>query len=173
MEAMSAKKRERDASGESLDFSEVKRLRAHLLDILDDDTDACGDVDLDCVMRTLEREIGVLAAPPPSASVAGEDNLPDIGYLLEASDDELGLPPTVTSSSEDEATAGEVFDGRFGQIWGISDEFPVCFDELEFPAFRQEWEDESIEKRAEIDGGLFDFSDFTDFSLLPESLPAV
>jgi hypothetical protein len=109
------------AGGEGLE-EEAKRLRPEdLLDMLDDvDTDAAAAGDLASVMRSLEEEIsaGELEVGPPQ---------PELGFLLEASDDELGLPPAGGSytSSEDNAGAGEQEDaaGVFGaQIWGFEDE---------------------------------------------------
>uniref|UniRef100_J3KW38 Uncharacterized protein n=1 Tax=Oryza brachyantha TaxID=4533 RepID=J3KW38_ORYBR len=112
-------KRARDAAEDEAEAA--KRLRPEdLLDMLDDDTDAQGAAgDLASVMRSFEEEI---AAGDVSDAVAPTQ--PELGFLLEASDDELGLPPATASSSEEEAGAGEPEDaiGFGGQIWGFEDE---------------------------------------------------
>ncbi|PIN05959.1 Non-specific serine/threonine protein kinase [Handroanthus impetiginosus] len=85
-----------------IDSPEVKRLRENLLDSLDDDSEICTSTqDLDSFMKSFEEEI--TASPSAAgggtevgvigvASDSGESRL-DLGYLLEASDDELGIPP--------------------------------------------------------------------------------
>jgi len=105
--------------------AEAKRLRPEdLLDMLDDvvDTDAEAAWDLASVMRSLEEEISAgeleLDVGPPQ---------PELGFLLEASDDELGLPPATGSSSSSDDGAGGAWDAEepaaFGaQIWGFEDE---------------------------------------------------
>ncbi|KAL1531814.1 hypothetical protein AAHA92_31908 [Salvia divinorum] len=99
-----AKKRARDETEAEIDSPEVKRLREDLLDGTDEDSDLCTSIhDLDSFMKSFEEEI---AASPASArgSGAAEEGIaesasdsgesrPDLGYLLEASDDELGIPP--------------------------------------------------------------------------------
>ncbi|KAL3824083.1 hypothetical protein ACJIZ3_020112 [Penstemon smallii] len=87
-------KRVRDNSEEpdsEVDSPEVKRLRENLLNSFDDDTEFCTTSrDLDSFMKIFEEEI------TPSTEVVDLTlkSGPDLGYLLEASDDELGLPPT-------------------------------------------------------------------------------
>ncbi|RWW46574.1 hypothetical protein BHE74_00047487 [Ensete ventricosum] len=102
MEGSGEQKRHRDDSDE-LESPEVKRLRADLLlDVFDDDPGA-GNQDLESVIRSLEKEI---ASPSPHSELQQEPSVsagqPVLGYLLEASDDELGLPPTAAASSADE-----------------------------------------------------------------------
>ncbi|XP_010926049.1 uncharacterized protein [Elaeis guineensis] len=202
----SGNKRSREESEES---PEAKRLHAELLfDILDDDSDA-GDrdpatQDLASVMKIFEEEI---AQPPPPPAPAAPDavdpvfppadfeNLgqPDLGYLLEASDDELGLPPTVPSSSDEDGDArkaqpaggemgAEPEAHGFGQIWAFDEEITGCYDGLEFGVRQQDEREASAaaEEAVVFDGGLFDFpdvlcgpSDLADLSWRPESLPAV
>ncbi|XP_072978659.1 uncharacterized protein [Typha angustifolia] len=168
---------------------DAKRLRAEdILNILDDDADAAGGgaaQDLASVMRSLEEEIAV---PPPKTEtctsdpvdVTGDLRDSDLGYLLEASDDELGLPPTAPSSSdgeaEAEAAAGEEVEGvGFGQIWGFEDEIAVCYEGLEY-GIRPEMA--VADDVVGFAGGLFDYpdvafepSDFGDLSW--RSMPAV
>ncbi|CAA2964634.1 uncharacterized protein LOC111403200 [Olea europaea var. sylvestris] len=89
-----------------VDFPEVKRLREDLLESLDEETDFCpSSQDLDSFMKSFEEEI--TASPKVEVEVeevvdltsdSGESQ-PELGYLLEASDDELGLPPSSASPS--------------------------------------------------------------------------
>lgn len=82
----------RDA-GLGLYSLDVKQIREDILDILNEPEtvpDRLTEVqDLDSVIRSFEEEI-VHPSTQPAQS--------DLGYLLEASDDELGLPPTVSAS---------------------------------------------------------------------------
>ncbi|CAK9176246.1 unnamed protein product [Ilex paraguariensis] len=96
---MSNKKRVRDDSDES---PEVKRLREDILNDLDDPDQWTGTEDLNLFMKSFEEEIkGV----PPCVnfenltSDSGKLQL-DLVDLFEASDDELGLPPSNTSPIE-------------------------------------------------------------------------
>jgi hypothetical protein len=76
----------------------VKRLREDLLGFLDDTEADLKFQDLDSVMKSFDEEIS-LACTYSSVSVvdltsdSGESQ-PELGYLLEASDDKLGLPPS-------------------------------------------------------------------------------
>lgn len=95
-----------------LDPAEAKMIQEDLLNILED-ADAVVDRDpaiqgLDSVIKSFEEEIQVPAAPalaPPveTTSVSGDSSQPELGYLLEASDDELGLPPTNSEERKMEA----------------------------------------------------------------------
>ncbi|KAL2546476.1 hypothetical protein Fot_15709 [Forsythia ovata] len=104
MEEVKIKKRGRDVSEEPdslIDLPEVKRLREDLLESLSDESDFCTtNQDLDSFMKSFEEEI--MGSPSPTVDVvdlksASEESQPDLGYLLEASDDELGLPPSASS----------------------------------------------------------------------------
>ncbi|XP_009606577.1 uncharacterized protein [Nicotiana tomentosiformis] len=74
---------------------DVKQIREEILDILDEPetvTDHLPEVqDLDSVIRSFEEEIVHPSTQPAQ---------PDLGYLLEASDDDLGLPPTISASDD-------------------------------------------------------------------------
>ncbi|KAJ6818787.1 uncharacterized protein M6B38_389025 [Iris pallida] len=127
MENSSSKKRSRDEFVDSSKEEESKRFRPDLLiEILDDDEEQEVDSGVDSlgkVMKSLQEEISLPSSsspspfPPPSMP---RNN--DLGYLLEASDDELGLPPTVGS---DTPTSGEDMEERevtgFGRIWVFED----------------------------------------------------
>lgn len=188
----SCAKRRRDEAEEAPDAKKIRAADLILLDILEDAADPA-DGDLASVMRSFEEEIASFSSPPAGqqrvedggVSMSVEDRQgSDLGYLLEASDDELGLPPTVPSSSEEGEGAegdnlGEVgnqgTDG-LGQIWGLEDEIPSCYDALEFGVFGQDGGPGDV---VVFDGGLFDYTDaaalaeLAEFSWHPESLPAV
>lgn len=114
-------KRSREEEGEEEDVFCDKRLRGltaeeeELLHLLEE-VDSCGEKNEDLVngvMKSLEEEIGVgLTAEVSNTScsegseVDSSDNCSpesriDLDYLLEASDDELGIPPTVDNSSDE------------------------------------------------------------------------
>ncbi|KAH0916471.1 hypothetical protein HID58_030917 [Brassica napus] len=153
------KKRVRDESdGAILDSPEVKRLRDDLFDVFDDSDPEPVSQDLDSVMKSFEDELS--SAQPPG------ETQPDLGYLLEASDDELGLPPPVSVVKEVETTEtvadllrASSDSSGIDELWGFEDHAPD-YGSLDFGS-----------------GGLFDFSgecfDSGDlFSWRPESLPA-
>ncbi|KAL6995084.1 hypothetical protein U1Q18_005219 [Sarracenia purpurea var. burkii] len=82
---------------------EVKRLRDDLFANLDDSDLGTTCPDLDSFMKSFEEEISTL--PHPAALVdltskSGESQ-PDLGFLLEASDDELGIPSSTTTPSRE------------------------------------------------------------------------
>ncbi|XP_039122478.1 uncharacterized protein LOC120259021 [Dioscorea cayenensis subsp. rotundata] len=59
---------------------------------------------------------------------------PDLGYLLEASDDELGLPPAAPSPSEECCGGSEDENAGFAPIWGYEDEaFDLGFVAIDEP----------------------------------------
>ncbi|MQM02309.1 hypothetical protein Taro_035075 [Colocasia esculenta] len=122
-------------------------------------------------MRSLQEEIAPFSSPqadrqlPDDGGVstsAGDPRESDLGYLLEASDDELGLPPTVPSSDEGEGAEGETGEvgtqgpEGLGQIWAL-EEIRSCYDALEFAEFGQVvgGGDDGLV----FDGGMFDYAD--------------
>ncbi|KAG1368150.1 splicing factor, arginine/serine-rich 19-like [Cocos nucifera] len=191
--SVSGNKRCREESLES----EAKRLHADfLLDILDDDDEDAdaGDrytdtKDLASVMRSLEEEIFLPLPPPPVpagsvSELSDPQRLAELGYLLAASDDELGLPPAAPSSSSSSSSPEPVAaaaDGEeaaesagFGQIWSFDDEISGCYDGVGF-GIRPE---EELQDGSVLDDGLFDYADVlfrapSDFSWRAESMPAV
>lgn len=94
-----------DSGDPILDSPVAGDIPNHLLDILDD-TDNVADREtamqgLDSVIKSFEEEILASGSDP---GMVYPDPIPDsgelqldLGYLLEASDDELGLPPSVVS----------------------------------------------------------------------------
>lgn len=131
-QSCSSRKRDRPSSDDSekseFDTSvQVKRLRKDLLELLDDtDLDPVSQ-DLDSVMRSFEEE---LSTPPPVTLIdltsdSGNSSPPELGFLLEASDDDLGLPPSSSSTaSTDETEVTEVVrppydSSELGGLWGF------------------------------------------------------
>ncbi|KAI0515650.1 hypothetical protein KFK09_008316 [Dendrobium nobile] len=170
MESCVGNKRSRETSPE--ESPEAKRLHADLIyGILEeDDVDVenrdAASLDLATVMKSLEEEI----AMPPEEN--GEASQVEIGYLFEASDDDLGLPPPPQPAAElwteEEVEPAE----GFGQIWGFEEEeIAVCYEGLmEFggPAEAFGPADDDVAPSA-ADGGVFSSSDFY---WRPESMPA-
>ncbi|XP_009360187.2 uncharacterized protein LOC103950685 [Pyrus x bretschneideri] len=99
---------DRGDSDELMGSAEVKLIQDDLLNILDD-SDAVPEIQgLDSVIKSFEEEIQVPAFPASEAtSASGQSTQPELGYLLEASDDELGLPPTNGASEEGKIEAAD------------------------------------------------------------------
>lgn len=164
-----------------------------LLNILND-SDIVTDRDpaiqgLDSVIKSFEEEILVPAPAPAAPAVIDQtsdsgESQPELGYLLEASDDELGLPPT-TSSGEEVKIEAVDFEassavGLDGILLGFENEIP-SYDSFEF-GIGVDSESNLNDNNSEFValGGLFDYSDQSydpagDSELLwrPESLPAL
>lgn len=132
-----------------LDSPDVKRLKD---DLFDDSSHDSEIQDLDSLMKSFEDELST------ATEQGSGETLPDLGYLFEASDDELGLPPpppppppsTLLPPSSDSSEVGELC-GFEERVTG-------------FGAF-------------DLDEGLFEYSDVcldSDdlFSWRPETLPA-
>lgn len=186
MESSSHKRAREAAAGSPETANESnKRLRPEdLLDMLDDDTDAAAAGDLASVMRSLEEEIGSFDDEAVPAGELTSAPQPELGFLLEASDDELGLPPPGVSS-EEEAGSGagepEVAVGLDDQFWGFEDDIAGSWYGGASPeaaaaiaaAAAAGWDDEGF------DAGLFAFGDEayepSDLSALRygETMPAV
>ncbi|KAL9684812.1 hypothetical protein QQ045_022253 [Rhodiola kirilowii] len=92
------------SSRSELDFPELVLL-------LDEPVEAVTTEDLDSVIRSFEEEI---LAPASEAQ-------PELGFLFEASDDELGLPPPATDQSK-----AEVVDVDFSELLRFDDYFKSC-----------------------------------------------
>ncbi|KAG6391697.1 hypothetical protein SASPL_149455 [Salvia splendens] len=182
-----------ETEAEEIDSPEVKRLRQDLLDGIDEDSDLCTSIhDLDSFMKSFEEEITASPASGhgsgaakegivDSASDCGEsgavdegivelpsdsgESRPDLGYLLEASDDELGIPPPAASPSRKELVTVESDSSEFGSEFWEVDEFGFGFGGGE----------SGSGEYVELDG-LFDYSDVGfgsgDVVWRPETLPA-
>lgn len=173
-----------DSAESELNSPEAKRIHDDLLNILDD-SDVVTDRDsaiqgLDSVIRSFEEEILV-----PSPAMAAQDltsdsgkSQPELGYLLGASDDELGLPPTVASGEEARIEAVD-FETRSSDAVGLDGMLGFenemrSYDIFEFGI--------GVDSDSHVNdgssefvplGGLFDHSDVSEFSWRPESLPAL
>ncbi|KAK8958153.1 hypothetical protein KSP40_PGU017614 [Platanthera guangdongensis] len=164
MEGYAGHKRSREDGDAS---PEAKRLHVDLLrDILSEDDSDPGesyapDVELATVIRILEEEIAVSPNTIPSEIEANKSV--EIGYLQEASDDELGIPPPAETSSAVEGGENEAVDG-FGRIWGYEDDGIPAWNEglVEF-GFLAEWGSgdsaEGVAAGVLFDGDVFDCKD--------------
>ena len=176
-----------------LNSPETQLSEEDLLNILND-SDIVTDRDpaiqgLDSVIKSFEEEILVPAPAPAAPAVIDQtsdsgESQPELGYLLEASDDELGLPPT-TSSGEEVKIEAVDFEassavGLDGILLGFENEIP-SYDSFEF-GIGVDSESNLNDNNSEFValGGLFDYSDQSydpagDSELLwrPESLPAL
>ena len=182
MEDLSSKKRGRDNSDQlELDSQEVKKLREDLLDFFDDSDLCTTSQDLDSFMKSFEEEISSSKPPPvPVVDLTSEsgESRPELGYLLEASDDELGLPPSATTDTksyvEPELVRVDSESQGLGEFLGFGEQ--ICeFDSLEFGI----GEGSSYGNNGEYVAldGLFDYSDLgfgsSEFSWRSETLPAL
>ncbi|XP_044487925.1 uncharacterized protein LOC123212796 [Mangifera indica] len=165
---------------------EVKRLRDDLLSGFLDDSDPEAETkDLDSVMKSFQEEICVLSDPlvevvDLTSSDSGE-SYPNLGYLLEASDDELGLPPSSSVSCEEVKNDAvnelvRVASESSGiDLWGFEDHIP-SYESYEVGVGIGGVN--NIGEYVEFDGGLFDYSnvyfdssEYSDFSWRHETSP--
>ncbi|KAK6931493.1 hypothetical protein RJ641_003286 [Dillenia turbinata] len=170
------KKRVRDDASDEfdLDLPEVKRLRDDLLGFLDESDPVLTTQDLTSVMRSFEEEILFSAEPTENnivdlTSDPGESQ-PDLGFLLEASDDELGLPPSVSPNGDESKDDVTELSG-IGELWGFDDEIPsyefgICESNVIDNGNNTFYNGEYVA----LDG-LFEYTD--DFSWRPETFPAL
>lgn len=131
MEGTAAGKRSRSVSGGGgAELPDAKRLRDHILDVLndDDDREPAAGPELVTVMKSLADEIDLLPAADPELASGPVGSLPDLGYLLGASDDELGLPPTLSdngggkSGKQSGGHVGvEAESIKFDDLWAFED----------------------------------------------------
>ncbi|KAL3343600.1 hypothetical protein AABB24_027233 [Solanum stoloniferum] len=174
-----------------LDSPEAKQIREDILDILDEPdalTECPPEIqDLDSVMKSFEEEMlhhsplndtqTVLDLTPSESG----DSQPDLGYLLEASDDELGLPPTISPTDEKVNVESTVMPeaAEFANMTCFEGEMPN-YDTFDFGMDHEARVGDNDIGNSNGDfvtvGGLFDYpepSDFSDFSWRQESLPAL
>jgi hypothetical protein len=154
-----------------LDPPEMEMIPHDILDILDDletVTDRKPEIqDLDSVIKSFEEEIVQESAAVDSG---------ELGYLLEASDDELGLPPAVSSSGEPPENPVNNVNNLQSESFGFADNVVFendlpNYDPFEY-AFTEEIESNDNEDFVMV-GGLFDYSETSEHSWMPESLPAL
>ncbi|KAL5553188.1 hypothetical protein UlMin_040589 [Ulmus minor] len=182
MENQCMKKRVRDDSFDSyVDSLQVKRLREDILDFLDDSDPDPSNQDLASVMKSLEDEISAPApAPVPVVDLTSDsgESQPDLGYLLGASDDELGLPP---SSGEEETKFGETELVRvssdssgIGELWGFDEQIPSygSFELGNGDSYNNSNDYVAFDGLFDYSDVYFDSADCSDFSWRSETLPA-
>ncbi|CAA7039278.1 unnamed protein product [Microthlaspi erraticum] len=175
----SERKRVRDDSDDAVvDSPDVKRLRDDLFDVLDDSDPEPVSQDLDSVMKSFEDE---LSAASPTVTTAAQDSgetQPDLGYLFEASDDELGLPPPPSVSPIPIAKEEETTDlvrassdsSGIDELWGFEDHVSN-YDPLDLGSGVVEGGDYvTVEGIFEFPDDCFDSGDL--FSWRSEFLPA-
>lgn len=180
------KKRVREANSpeSDLDSPAVKLLRDDLLDLLDDSDAGAPPHDLESVIKSFAEEISPSPSRSPPATVTDPgttsgETPPDLGYLLGASDDELGLPPSVVEEDKlEEANPvrySSYDSSGIGEFWGFGDDIP-SYESFDFGIVGGE---ASAGEYMPL-GGLFDYSDPgfgpTEFADLPrrsETLPAL
>ncbi|XP_050376954.1 uncharacterized protein LOC126794321 [Argentina anserina] len=154
--------------------AEAKIIQQDLLNILND-SETVTDHDpaiqgLDSLIKSFEEEIKVPApafAPPvETTSASGEmspSSQPDLGYLLEASDDELGLPPTNNEPpSEDRKMEAADFTARppaaaLDGMLGFENDIIPRYDAFDFGMGGYS-ESNGVGEYVPL-GGLFDYSD--------------
>ncbi|XP_049410303.1 uncharacterized protein LOC125873410 [Solanum stenotomum] len=166
-----------------VDSPEAKQIREDILDILDE-PETVGDgvpenQDLDSVIKSFEEEIlhrSTLPSPHTlidlTLSDSGESQS-DLGYLLEASDDELGLPPSFSPENHIDS------ESRLENTIGFENEL-LRYDSFDLGMLAGIMDGDNYGSENDGDfvteGGLFDYADpsnFSELSLLPESLPAL
>ncbi|KAI4369000.1 hypothetical protein MLD38_017495 [Melastoma candidum] len=171
--------REQDDSVDPVEAAEVKRLRDDLLGILDDADLDPGTQDLDSLVRSFQEEISS-SSSTSAAAVASEEEPAvvevvdltsesgELVYLLGASDDDLGLPPSIRYDVIDDVwdreaeLAGVPYDYPVGgEFWGFEGHVDGFGEALGFgsgASYDSYDGDEGYEYVA-YDGGLFDYSE--------------
>ncbi|KAI3696219.1 hypothetical protein L1987_79230 [Smallanthus sonchifolius] len=163
MQSLSSNKRVRDSDESVADSVDAKRI---LLDILDESDICTVSQDLDSFMKSFQDEI----SPAPevvdgktSESGDSTESRPELGFLLGASDDELGLPPSDANTSSTEL-ADSV---ELSELWGLDDQ--ISF-EYEF-GYGDNISSYNNGEYVALDG-LFDYTDLGFGSWPPGTLPA-
>ncbi|XP_071739370.1 uncharacterized protein [Rutidosis leptorrhynchoides] len=162
MESLSKNKRSRpDSDVSDSNSTESKRIRPDLLDALEDSEALITNPKLELFIKSFENEISNSGRD----SVAG-DFQPDLGFLFEASDDELGLPsanitPVESEKKEDVIESVELDSFEYGLDYTGGD-FGVntCNDDDEYVKLDGVFECTNVELGS------------PDRSLVPDTLPA-
>ncbi|KAK1416148.1 hypothetical protein QVD17_31936 [Tagetes erecta] len=171
MDSLSSKKRVRSNSDDSgVDSVDAKKI---LLDILDDSDITTPSHDLDSFIQSFQNEISPTfsssspSSPAPEAAGKSSGDRPELGFLFEASDDELGLPPTESTRVLAESVG-------LSELWGLDDELFARYDSFEY-GFVDDNNSYSNGEYVTLDG-LFDHTDLgfgsSDLTWRPETLPA-
>lgn len=191
-ELSSSRKRVRDELEESrFDSPEVKRIKEDLLENFDDTEFFTASHELDSFMKSFEEELSSAGSTVQEESAAAAavvdltyesgESRPELGYLLEASDDELGIPPSTSDVEKDElvrvaSDSTELSD----ELWKY-DEGITNFDAFEYGIgdggsyYNNIGGGGGGGEYVALDG-LFDYSDggfgSSDYLWRPETLPA-
>lgn len=195
-ELSSSRKRVRDELEDSrFDSPEVKKIKEDLLENFDDTDFFTASHELDSFMKSFEKEISSSgstlaeesAAAKASAAVVdltseSGDSQPELGYLLEASDDELGIPPSTSDVEKDESVSRVPTNSAelSNELWRYDEGIPN-FDSFEFGIgdggsyYNNNNNTLGGGEYVALDG-LFDYSDVgfgsSDYLWRPETLPA-
>ncbi|KAE8707371.1 protein NIM1-INTERACTING 2-like [Hibiscus syriacus] len=184
MDEFNSEKRVRDDSnGSDLDPPEVKRLRDDFLDFLDESDSLPVNQDLASVMKSFEEEISAALSTSAESVVVVDStsdsgaSQPDLGYLFGASDDELGLPPTASTTGGEEIS--EVTDlapveshsPGIGNLWGFEVPSPG-YDSFEFGFYDNYNDHISYDGLFEDADVYYDSSDISAHLWRPEPLSA-
>lgn len=195
-ELSSSRKRVRDELEDSrFDSPEVKRIKEDLLENFDDTDFFTASHELDSFMKSFEKEIsssGSTLAEESAAATASAavvdltsesgDSQPELGYLLEASDDELGIPPSTSDVEKDESVSRVPTNSAelSNELWRYDEGIPN-FDSFEFGIgdggsyYNNNNNTLGGGEYVALDG-LFDYSDVgfgsSDYLWRPETLPA-
>ncbi|KAJ0048003.1 hypothetical protein Pint_16460 [Pistacia integerrima] len=153
----------------------AKRIQDDLFSSILDESDPDPAIQgLDSVIKSFEEEILFPCELPPVR--------PELGYLLEASDDELGLPPAF--SAGDEQNAGEAIDLKasgpepavaFDNIGLGFDDGILSYDTYKFGIVGDSDNDNVSHDFITLGGGLFDSyepAEISEYTWRQESLSA-
>ncbi|XP_028793891.1 uncharacterized protein LOC114755431 [Neltuma alba] len=163
----------------AMDSSVATDIHDDLLDILDE-TDNLPERDptmqgLDSVIKSFEEEIlasGPGSVIPDPTPESGEFPV-QLGYLLEASDDELGLPPSVTPSEDTKPESEELSQvGSDGVDMGELLGFENDIEKYESVGLG-DGENENGGGIVSFDDGLLDYPDLYEVVWRSESLQAM
>ncbi|XP_076902186.1 uncharacterized protein LOC143556837 [Bidens hawaiensis] len=180
MQTPNSNKRVRSDSDElAVDSVEAKRI---LLDILDDSEVSTPSQDLDSFMKSFQDEISHVTESTELTQLTELAELTEsqveLGFLLEASDDELGLPPSdansVSSLVENTTELGDSV--GLSEFWGLDDQISSYGSlEYEFSYGDVNISNYNNGEYVALDG-LFDHSDLgfgsSELTWQPETLPA-
>ncbi|XP_044476862.1 uncharacterized protein LOC123204321 [Mangifera indica] len=166
-----------------VDSPAAKRIEDDLLSSILDESDPDPAIQgLDSVIKSFEEEILFPRELPPVVTSASGEQRPEIGYLFEASDDELGLPPAL--SAGDEENAGETVDLNeiepepffpCDNIGLTFDDGMLSYDPLKFGTGGDSDNNEFSHDFITLGGGLFDSfepAEISEHSWRQESLSA-
>ncbi|KAI7997748.1 Protein MOR1 [Camellia lanceoleosa] len=118
------------------DSSEVKRFRDDFLCNLDNSDVCTTSLDLDSFMKSFE--VKIIASPPVTVvdlTLYSSESHPDLGFFIEASDDEFGLPLlNMTTSDEDVIELVQVLldsSAEFCEMWRFDDQI-LSYESFKF-----------------------------------------